>query len=904
MTTSSRGGRAARRDASGEPGEPPARALSRSSRRSTSAVVAGLLALSGALVLGATASEPHTSAAGTAEQIRVSWTGNASTSLTIRWRADDAGAGSRARYKAATAASWAHVTGATVAGTPGTHHEVTLTGLAPGTAYDYQVAAGAGSNWSATHTVSTAPTGGSFRAAFVADTGIAGRRDGLTTGTRAVLDRIAAADPLVVLGGGDYAYFDSEDRASSLDHAIDMWTRQMTPLISESAFMPTFGNHEVRLGENVATWASRFATPDGLYHGGPHYSFDVAGVHFVSITAPVNWLEREVIDWLEQDLADVPSGTRATVVYLHHHAYGDGTVHAVSSSALADQLNPIFEEHGVQVVLTAHDQAYERTFPLRSGSPSTTERTCYAHGTGVTWVKTSPGGKLSNLSWGFSPFDASPSPAIASRDNSLHHYTLLDFGGGSDVQVTTYGVTGDGAAPVVVDRFRYAGSCGSRVSVTSMPVSVTLDRGGHATTAAITATASASGTIGLTENSSWLVTPTSIPKGASGTMTIDPAGLAPGTYVAQVTASAPGHTSDVTSVVLKVRGDTSGARLEVSASPDGSGRAPLHGAVLRGAAYVRLVPEAGSAVGQVRFLLNDAPKGRQTTPPYDYGGDGELDTTSLPDGHHRLDAVIVAPDGTVELAAATFRVDNELSSDDFEIMVSARADRQAAHPLDGATVRGDAYVFVVALPPVRPITSVQFHVDDPGATRAPVRTDGSAPFDLVGGDATTATAFDTETLSDGRHSVTARVTTGGTVVTTGADFTVGNTGPPPSDVVPLTPARLADSREGNPTVDGRDEAFGRLAAGAVAEIQVTGRGGVPAGAAAVLLNVTAVRPDGEGYFTVHPCDEPRPLASNVNYFAGGIEPNAVLAKLSATGSVCIYTFAASHLVVDVNGYTS
>jgi hypothetical protein len=30
----------------------------------------------------------------------------------------------------------------------------------------------------------------------------------------------------------------------------------------------------------------------------------------------------------------------------------------------------------------------------------------------------------------------------------------------------------------------------------------------------------------------------------------------------------------------------------------------------------------------------------------------------------------------------------------------------------------------------------------------------------------------------------------------------------------------------------------------------------------------------------------------------------VLAKLSATGSVCIYTFAASHLVVDVNGYTS
>jgi hypothetical protein len=125
-----------------------------------------------------------------------------------------------------------------------------------------------------------------------------------------------------------------------------------------------------------------------------------------------------------------------------------------------------------------------------------------------------------------------------------------------------------------------------------------------------------------------------------------------------------------------------------------------------------------------------------------------------------------------------------------------------------------------------------------------------------------------------------------------------------SSVTPLAPARLADSRPGHSTIDGIDQAFGRLAAGAVKEIQVTGRGGVPADAAAVLLNVTAVRPDATGYLTVYACDDPRPLASNVNYFAGGIEPNAVLAKLSATGTVCIYTFAATELVVDVNGATS
>ena len=128
--------------------------------------------------------------------------------------------------------------------------------------------------------------------------------------------------------------------------------------------------------------------------------------------------------------------------------------------------------------------------------------------------------------------------------------------------------------------------------------------------------------------------------------------------------------------------------------------------------------------------------------------------------------------------------------------------------------------------------------------------------------------------------------------------------PAGSDVTPLSPARLADSRDGNPTIDGQHQGFGYQPAGSITEIQITGRGGVPTNAAAALLNVTAVRPDATGYLTVYACDDPRPLASNVNYFAGGIEPNAVLAKLSATGTICIYTHATSGMIVDVNGHTT
>ena len=121
--------------------------------------------------------------------------------------------------------------------------------------------------------------------------------------------------------------------------------------------------------------------------------------------------------------------------------------------------------------------------------------------------------------------------------------------------------------------------------------------------------------------------------------------------------------------------------------------------------------------------------------------------------------------------------------------------------------------------------------------------------------------------------------------------------------IPLSPARLLESRSGDglSTVDGRFEGFGRVAAGSVTELVVAGRGGVPVGASAVSLNVTAVRPSGAGHLTVFPCGGAVPTASNVNYSAGVVVPNAVLSRVGVGGKVCIYSFAETHLIVDVNG---
>ncbi len=64
------------------------------------------------------------------------------------------------------------------------------------------------------------------------------------------------------------------------------------------------------------------------------------------------------------------------------------------------------------------------------------------------------------------------------------------------------------------------------------------------------------------------------------------------------------------------------------------------------------------------------------------------------------------------------------------------------------------------------------------------------------------------------------------------------------------------------------------------------------------------RPVGWGFFTVWPCGSPMPPdASHVNFLApGAVEPNSVLAPVDATGEVCVWTYAASHVLVDVNGW--
>jgi parallel beta-helix repeat protein len=123
-----------------------------------------------------------------------------------------------------------------------------------------------------------------------------------------------------------------------------------------------------------------------------------------------------------------------------------------------------------------------------------------------------------------------------------------------------------------------------------------------------------------------------------------------------------------------------------------------------------------------------------------------------------------------------------------------------------------------------------------------------------------------------------------------------------ADFVPVQPSRVFDTRpDAPPSLRVVDKV--KIGGEIILEVKVTDLGDlVPAsGVGSVSLNVTAVDPDGAGFVTAWPCGQ-MPLASNLNYLAGQTVPNAVIAPVSATGTVCFYSLRPAHLVVDINGW--
>ena len=110
----------------------------------------------------------------------------------------------------------------------------------------------------------------------------------------------------------------------------------------------------------------------------------------------------------------------------------------------------------------------------------------------------------------------------------------------------------------------------------------------------------------------------------------------------------------------------------------------------------------------------------------------------------------------------------------------------------------------------------------------------------------------------------------------------------------VSPLRVLDTREtAKPKADSYNP------------VSIAGLARVPDSATAVVLNVTAIDAEGEGYVTVFPWGEALPNTSNVNIKRfGQMVANLVTVRLGAEGKVGLYSSVSANLLVDVFGYYS
>jgi len=130
-------------------------------------------------------------------------------------------------------------------------------------------------------------------------------------------------------------------------------------LPSGTPFYPALGNHEYE----SALYFDNFELPGNERW----YSVtDIEGLHFIVLdtgsalaAATSSTPASAQYQWLESELSSSVSSTDFTVVTFHYPLYSTG-YHGSDEKHLADDLEPLFEQYGVDAVFSGHDHDYER----------------------------------------------------------------------------------------------------------------------------------------------------------------------------------------------------------------------------------------------------------------------------------------------------------------------------------------------------------------------------------------------------------------------------------------------------------------------------------------------------------------------------------------------------------------
>ncbi len=157
------------------------------------------------------------------------------------------------------------------------------------------------------------------------------------------------------------------------------WFKAMEPILDRRPLMPVQGNHE--LFSDV--YYNQFALPampgipaEWIEHA---WALDIGNVHFVGLDSNSSDNIKGSIDWLKDDLkkAAADKDIDFTIVQYHHTTYSAGP-HG-PTAWVKELLVPLFEQHGVDLVINGHDHTYERSLPILADKVSSPEK-------GITYV--------------------------------------------------------------------------------------------------------------------------------------------------------------------------------------------------------------------------------------------------------------------------------------------------------------------------------------------------------------------------------------------------------------------------------------------------------------------------------------------------------------------------------------
>jgi len=285
-------------------------------------------------------------------------------------------------------------------------HQVHLCGLSPGTTYHYRV--GTGSHMSADSTFTTAP--GDGRPVRVL---VYGDSRGNAATLAQVVQAATADAPDVALFTGD------ANDLGSIQEDWEAWFAASAGLIDHVALMMVHGNHEI----NSRHYYSQFPLPGNQQW----YSFDFGAAHFTALndTPPSGdptSITSEQAPFLDDDLGKTSQPWK--LVTHHRPEYTSSTGHPPATD-LQMAWESIVDAHHVDLVLTGHAHAYERSHAIVGGQ-------VVADGAGPVYIV--EGGA------GADPYDVAPQ-AFTAFAEKIYSYVLLDIST-SSLTLTAKGTDG------------------------------------------------------------------------------------------------------------------------------------------------------------------------------------------------------------------------------------------------------------------------------------------------------------------------------------------------------------------------------------------------------------------------------------------------------------------------------